>query len=133
MKDTAARSEARAPTRTYAIRAREEATALDVIVGTLYLFDVTVYVLIDPRSTHSYIFTALVAKKMSSIESTDYDIKVPNPLGQSVIVNLVCHNCPLKVKGYEFPADLILLPFREFDTILGMDWLSLHDAMVNCK
>ncbi|KAA3476994.1 Gag-Pol polyprotein [Gossypium australe] len=32
-----------------------------------------------------------------------------------------------------FPADLMLLPFDEFDIILGMDWLTLHDAVVNCK
>ncbi|NAW44952.1 hypothetical protein FGF76_23400, partial [Salmonella sp. gx-f4] len=30
-------------------------------------------------------------------------------------------------------ADLMLLPFDEFDVILGMDWLTLHDALVNCK
>ena len=27
----------------------------------------------------------------------------------------------------------MLLPFDEFDVILGMDWLTLHDAIVNCK
>ena len=27
----------------------------------------------------------------------------------------------------------MLLPFNEFDVILGMDWLTVHDAVVNCK
>ncbi|KAA3487309.1 DNA/RNA polymerases superfamily protein [Gossypium australe] len=27
----------------------------------------------------------------------------------------------------------MLLPFDEFDIILGMDWLALHDDVVNCK
>ena len=27
----------------------------------------------------------------------------------------------------------MLLPFDEFDVILGMDWLTLHDAIVNCR
>ncbi|XP_040968597.1 uncharacterized protein [Gossypium hirsutum] len=44
MKDTASRSEVRAPARTYAIRAREEATAPDVIAGTFYFYDVPVEV-----------------------------------------------------------------------------------------
>ncbi|KAA3486978.1 hypothetical protein EPI10_030836 [Gossypium australe] len=26
------------------------------------------------------------------------------------------------VLGYDFPANLMLLPFNEFDVILGMDW-----------
>ena len=29
-------------------------------------------------------------------------------------------------------ADLISLPFREYDLILGMDWLSKHQAIVDC-
>ncbi|XP_016681110.1 uncharacterized protein [Gossypium hirsutum] len=55
------------------------------------------------------------------------------PARQSVIVNLVCRNCPLKVEGCEFPADLMFLPFREFDVILGMDWFTKYDALVNCR
>ena len=27
----------------------------------------------------------------------------------------------------------MLLPFDEFDIILGLDWLTVHDAVVNCK
>ncbi|XP_016725162.1 uncharacterized protein [Gossypium hirsutum] len=114
MKDTASRSEVRAPAHTYAIRAREEATAPDVIA--------------DPGSTHSCIFTMLTSKKNLCVKPTDYDVQVTNPLGQSVVVNLICHNCPLKVKGCDFPTDLMLLPFREFDIILGIDWLMKHDA-----
>ncbi|KAG8474369.1 hypothetical protein CXB51_034047 [Gossypium anomalum] len=65
-RDSAVRPDVRAPARTYAIRAREEASSPDVITG----------------------------------------------------------NC--------FLADLMLLPFDEFDVILGMDWLPTHDVIVNC-
>ncbi len=37
------------------------------------------------------------------------------------------------IQGYEFSADLIELPFHEFDVILGMDWLSHHQAIVDCR
>ncbi|XP_052888055.1 uncharacterized protein LOC128296656 [Gossypium arboreum] len=60
---SAARLEAQAPTRTYAIRAREEAKAPDVIADNFYLFNDFVYALIDPGSTHSYICTALASEK----------------------------------------------------------------------
>ena len=30
-------------------------------------------------------------------------------------------------------GDLIELSFREFDLILGMDWLSQHQAIVDCR
>ena len=42
----------------------------------------------------------------------------------SVIVNKVYRDCPIRIREYEFSGDLIELSFREFDVILGMDWLS---------
>ena len=41
-------------------------------------------------------------------------------------------NCPLTVHDREFSVDLIDFPFHEFDLILGMDWLSKHQAIVDC-
>ncbi|XP_016755205.1 uncharacterized protein [Gossypium hirsutum] len=38
--------------------------------------------------------------------------------------------CLWRFKG--FPADLMELPFREFDIILGMDWLVKHRAKLDC-
>ena len=56
---------------------------------------------------------------------------VTNPLGHSVSVNSVYRNCPIVIQAIEFLADLITLPFREFDLIMGMDWLSKHRAIVD--
>ena len=54
------------------------------------------------------------------------------PLGHSVVVNRVYRGCPIRIREYEFLGDLIELSFREFDVILGMDWLSRHQAVVDC-
>ncbi|KAA3487819.1 DNA/RNA polymerases superfamily protein [Gossypium australe] len=89
--------------------------------------------LIDPGSTHLYICMNLVFNKTFPVESTEFVIKVLNPLGKSVLIDKVCKNCPLMFQNICFPSDLMLLPFDEFDIILGMDWLTLHDAVVNCK
>ena len=42
-------------------------------------------------------------------------------------------DCPIKIREYELLGDLIELSFREFDVILGMDWLSQHQAIVDCR
>ncbi|KAA3470421.1 reverse transcriptase [Gossypium australe] len=103
-KDTTAKSETRTPALTYAIRARDEVAAPEVVID-----------------------------KNLSVESTKFDVQATNPLGQSVIVNLICCKCLLRIRGCEFPVDLILLPFHEFDIILGMDWLTLPDAVVGLR
>ena len=40
---------------------------------------------------------------------------------------------PIRIRKYEFPGDLIELSFKEFDVILGMDWLSRHQVVVDCR
>ncbi|KAA3474332.1 DNA/RNA polymerases superfamily protein [Gossypium australe] len=130
-REQATRLEGRAPARTYAIRAREEASSPEVITGTFSLHDIKVIALIDPGSTHSYICMKLVSSTSMPVESTEFVIKVSNPLGQSVLVDKVCKDCPLMIRGRYFKANLMLLPFDEFDIILGMDWLTTHDVILN--
>ena len=130
---TQGRQDGRAPARAYAMKVVEDTDAPDVIAGNFQIFDTTVHALIDPGSTHSYICTDIpnLGKLLKS--ETEYDILVTNPLGHSVIVNRVYRDCPVKIREYEFLGDLIELSFREFDVILGMDWLSRHQAIVDCR
>ena len=51
----------------------------------------------------------------------------------SVIVNKVYRDCPIRIREYGFLGDLIELSFREFDVILGMDWLSQHQVVVDYR
>ena len=45
----------------------------------------------------------------------------------------VYRDCPIKIREYEFLGDLIEFSFKEFDVIFGMDWLSRHQAIVDCR
>ena len=130
---TAARQDARAPARAYAMKAVEDTDAPDVIIGNFTIFDTIVHALLDLRSTHSYVCTDIPNLGNLPRSETEYDILVTNPFGHSVIVNKAYRDCPIKIREYEFLGDLIELSFREFDVILGMDWLSRHQAIVNCR
>ena len=120
------------PARAYAMRAREDPDIPRVTTGTFTFFDIDLYALIDPGSTHSYICMEQMNDKLPSVELLAYDLLVTSPLGHSVRVNRVYKNCSLLVHEREFSVDLIALPFHEFDLILGMDWLSKHRAIVDC-
>ena len=90
------------------------------------------HALIDLGSTHSYVCIEPVFDKIPAVEQLAYDMHVTSPLEHSVSVNSVYINCPIVIQAREFLADLITLPFQEFDLILGMDWLSKHRAIVDC-
>ena len=115
------------------MKAVEDKDAPDVIVGNFYIFEAIVHALIDPGSTHSYVCTSIPSFGSLPESEAEYDILVTNQLGHSVIVNKVYRDCPIRIQEYEFPGDLIELSFREFDIILGMDWLSRNQVVVDCR
>ena len=103
------------------MKAREDQDAPEVIVSIFSLYDIEMHALIDPSSTQSYVCIEHVIDKITSVERLLYDMHVTSPLGQSVKVNRVYKNCLIVIHDREFSVDLIALPFREFDLILGMD------------
>ena len=121
-----------APARAYAIKTREDQNALEVIANIFSLYDIEMYALIDPGSTHSYVCIEHGFDKIPTMEQLAYDMHVTSPLGHSVSMNSVYRNCSIVIQAREFLVDLVTLPFREFDLILGMDWLSKHRSIVDC-
>ena len=121
-----------APSRAYAMKAREDQDAPEVIAGIFSSYDIEMHALIDPRSTHSYVCMEHVFEKVPMMEKLAYDMHVTSPLGHNVSVNSVYRNCLIVIQARELLADLITLPFREFDLILGMNLLTKHRAIIDC-
>ncbi|XP_052489373.1 uncharacterized protein LOC105786928 [Gossypium raimondii] len=124
--------EERQPALVYAARHREDGDAPDVIIGTFLIHNVPYTALIDIRSTHSYTACTVSGTLDIMCESTVNEMTVLSPLGQSVRVDKLFRYVPLEVQGVIFLADLMELPFSEFDLILGMDWLVKHRVSLDC-
>ncbi|KAL2240889.1 UNVERIFIED_CONTAM: Transposon Tf2-11 polyprotein [Sesamum indicum] len=119
-------------TRIYNIT-REEAPALnDVISGTILLFDIAAYVLIDPDSTHSYISSKFASKIPRKNSRLGCNLMIYLPVGGGVVVNSIRKGSLVTIGDVNLPVDLIVLDLKEFDVILGMDWLAQHKAIVDC-
>ncbi|XP_052876218.1 uncharacterized protein LOC128282038 [Gossypium arboreum] len=89
-RDTTVKSKARAPARTYAIRAREDASSPDVITNTFSLYDNTVIALVDPGSTYSYVCMKLVL----STNMPESELKVDSVSVVSEYVDLFLEELP---------------------------------------
>ena len=109
------------PVLTYAIRACEDQDAPEVLAGIFSLYDIEIHALIDPGSTHLYVCIEHVFDKIPAVEQLAYDMHVTSPLGHNISINSVYRNCPIVIQAREFLIDLITLPFREYDLIMGMD------------
>lgn len=129
---TTRQSEARAPARAYAVRTREEGNVHDVVTGIFLLYSEPVYTLIDPGSLHSYINSKLAESGKLKTKMSKVSIEVSSSMRQIILVNQVYPKCPLIIYDKTFLVDLLIMPFRDFDVILGMVWLAEHGVILDC-
>ncbi|XP_052487999.1 uncharacterized protein LOC105771964 [Gossypium raimondii] len=125
-------AEARQSALVYAFHRQEDRDAPDVIMGTFLIFDMPYTVLIDIGSTHSFVACSISKNLGIPVESTSSEVAILNSLGQSVRVSKLYMDVSLEVQGTVFLANLMELPFGEFDMILGMDWLVKHRVSLDC-
>ncbi|WMV30894.1 hypothetical protein MTR67_024279 [Solanum verrucosum] len=112
---------------------RLEAEASDaVITGIILICHRPAIVLFDSSSTYSYVSTYFASSLDILCESLDLPVHVSTPVGDSVVVDRMYRLCIVTLMGYNTHADLKVLNMVDFDVILGMDWLSLYHAILNC-
>ena len=59
-------------------------------------------------------------------------LHVSSPLGTRVRVDKICRDCELEISGILLTVDLRVMDMLEFDVILGMDWLTTHQVIIDC-
>ena len=72
--------------RVFAMTHQETATSPHVLTGTVSLFDMNVYVLIDPSSTHSFISPVTASCLHKKSELLGNNLAVRTPVGEVVTV-----------------------------------------------
>ena len=58
---------------------------------------------------------------------------VTTAMDEMVETPMICKNCVLSVDGRVFQIDLICLPLKKVDVVLGMDWLSANSVFIGCE
>ncbi|KAL2237840.1 UNVERIFIED_CONTAM: hypothetical protein Sindi_0975700, partial [Sesamum indicum] len=114
--------------RVYAITKEQAPTTPEVITGSFSICDSSAHVLIDPGSTCLFISYDFSSRVHAKIELFGHDLYVSMPAGGFVLVNTMLRSCPIVVEGVNLYADLVVIDLREFDIILGMDWLANEDG-----
>jgi hypothetical protein len=87
-------------------------------------------VLFDSRASHSFVDANFVQKYNLSLSMLKNRMLVSSP-GGDMLARHVCPKVSILIGGVEFLANLIVLESKGIDMILGMDWLSKHNGMIN--
>lgn len=60
-------------------------------------------------------------------------VRVSIPSGDQMVSTRIVKKLELRLQKNAVQADLIVLPMREIDIILGMDWLTLNGVWINFR
>ena len=66
------------------------------------------------------------------IDSLPYDLSVSTPTGIHGPTSHVCLNCVIHFSETCTTLDLLCLLTHNIDIIIGVDWLSLNHAFLDC-
>ncbi|GAV77460.1 zf-CCHC domain-containing protein/RVP_2 domain-containing protein [Cephalotus follicularis] len=118
--------------RVFVLAQTEVPESTSCVGGTLYQYGFSARVLIDSGASHSFISARFASCLDVTPDCMSYILDVSTPTGTSMYTDSVYRGCEMSMAGISLYADMIVLPIRDFDVILGMDWLSVHRARMDC-
>ena len=65
------------------------------------------------------------------VEILEKPLHVSSPLGTRVSLDLICWGCELEISRIILTMDLRIIDMSEFDVILGMDWLTAYQVVID--
>jgi hypothetical protein len=103
----------------------------DVMTGTLLVDSHDALVLFDSGATYSFVSLEFANKANLSRQQIGQSVVVNSP-GGLISSSIVCPGCVISIDDQDFVANLIVIPLKPFDVILGMDWLHRYRAVLSC-
>jgi hypothetical protein len=109
----------------------EAQQAQDVVLGMFLASLHLATILFDSGASHSLRSSSFVVKHSLPIANMKHTMLVSSPGGE-MRTKHICPAVSITIRGVYFPSNLILLDSKGIDIILGMDWLSKYDGVIQC-
>jgi hypothetical protein len=103
-----------------------------MMMGTFSIANHSAVILFDSGASHTFMSKAFVEKHcIPSVESKK-GLIIQSTGGQIFTMEVVSH-VPVKLAGYDFPTNMIVIKGQVVDVILGMNWLAQNKTIINTK
>ncbi|XP_027931535.1 uncharacterized protein LOC114187470 [Vigna unguiculata] len=90
-------------------------------------------VLYDSGATHSFVSESRVQELSLPVKEQQYDLTISTSASGLVKTSTLCARCSIVIEGRRFKVNLVCLPLKDLDVILGMDWLSANHILIDCN
>jgi hypothetical protein len=109
----------------------EAQQAQDVVLGMFLACSHPATILFYSGASHSFISSSIVTKHSLPIGTMKHTMLVSSPRGEMRMKH-ICPAVSITIREVDSPWNLILLDSKGIDIILGMDWLSKYDEVIQC-
>jgi hypothetical protein len=109
----------------------EAQQAPDVVLSMFLASSHPATILFDSGASHSFISSCFMAKHSLPIATMKHTMLVSSPESE-MRTKHICPAISITIRGVDFPSNLILLDSKSIGIILGMDWLSKYDRVIQC-
>jgi hypothetical protein len=117
--------------RLYHMNAEEAQEAPDVVLGMFSVNHTPARVLFDSGASHSFVTEDFASTSKIQPLSLKHVMIVQIP-GSTTKARKFCKNVPIKIHDVDFFANLIILGTKGLEVVLGMDWMSKHNGLIDC-
>ncbi|XP_057517969.1 uncharacterized protein LOC130798888 [Amaranthus tricolor] len=94
----------------------------NIVTGTFLVNSKPAFVLFDSGASHSFLSKSFI-EKHSLKPSSSCQAKVTTPSGETFLSKNLYLGMPIVISETELLVDLIEFNLKDFDLVLGMDWL----------
>jgi hypothetical protein len=102
----------------------------EVLTGTFFLYEHLVIILFDSRALHDFLSLECAQKAGLTLCTTQVPYSISTPRGW-VVANQIARKIPIELVGPVFLTTLIILESQGINVILCMNWMKMHQAMLD--
>ena len=98
----------------------------------ILVYSTWVRVLFDIGATHSFISASCANALGLKTERVENLLLIESPMGTNSRVYRICKGYVITLADIALKVDLRVLDMTGYDVILGMDWLTVYRAFIDC-
>jgi hypothetical protein len=102
----------------------------EVLAGTFFLLEHPIIILSDSGASHDFMSLARAQKAKLNLCAIKVPYSISTP-GGWVVADRIVHKILLELVRWVFLTSLIILEVQGIDIILGMNWMKMHQAILD--
>jgi len=130
--DNNKKKKTKATGRVFAISGVEASHSDSLVRGICSILGTQLSVLFDSGATHSFKSFDCAKKLKLLVRELEFELVVSTPTEGIIVTSSMCAKCPVIIDGRRYKINMICIPLKYLEAILGMDWLSSNHILIDC-